>query len=374
MLSGRYRLVGKLGEGAFGCTYLAFDRKLSKYWAIKEWKEWGDERAERQFWEELRILKDLDSACFPRIVEAFREEGRCFLVMDWIKGRSLEEVLRENGPLTWRETVKNMLELCQALALLHEQEPPLLHLDLKPANIMMTEEGIRLIDFGSAMREGEAGMLTGTPGYASPEQLRAENVDVRSDIYSLGAVCLAMLTGGEKKQREERREKRQIPRGKRPEGRRGGERRVPRRLKWVMEKALREEREERFGSVREMERALLLLVKKRLRHPFLAGVILSLALLAGIAGGIGRDGEKYENYSISGPEEGREPLEGGGGPERQESVGRKGRPARRRAAAILRRRKGQRKKPRRRALRLESAGMENSYCSLVNQYRSLVNQ
>lgn len=358
MLSDRYRLVKKLGEGVFGCTYLAFDRKLSKYWAIKEWKECGDEQAENQFWEELRVLKDLDSACFPRIVEAFREEGRCFLVMDWIKGRTLEEILREDGAFAWREAVKHTLELCRALSLLHGQEPPLLHLDLKPANIMMTAEGIRLIDFGSAMREGEEGMLTGTPGYASPEQLRAESVDVRSDIYSLGAVCRIMLTGRA---------------GSGKAWWKTGKERIPRRLKKAVEKALRKDREERFGSVGELERALSPLVKKRKLHPFLAGALLGFGLLAGItgagmrmaetrmqtagtrmqeSGGISGQGEAAweAEKRVFGPGE-KETASAAFGSEKQEALDRAGHPAHRQASAILRRRKGWRKKPRRRKLR-----------------------
>ncbi len=351
MLSGRYRFVKKLGEGVFGCTYLAFDRKLSKYWAIKEWKECGDEWAENQFWEELRVLKDLDSACFPRIVEAFREEGRCLLVMDWIKGRTLEEILREDGAFAWREAVSCTLGLCRALSLLHGQEPPLLHLDLKPANIMVTAEGTRLIDFGSAMREGEEGMLTGTPGYASPEQLRAESVDVRSDIYSLGAVCRTMLTGRA---------------GGGKAWWKTGKERIPRRLKRAVEKALREDREERFGSVGELERALSPLIKKRKLHPFLAGTLLSFGLLAGITGagmrmagtgtqesrGILGQGEAAWDAEKRGfgPEE-KETASAAFGPEEQAALDRAGRPVRRQASAVLRGRKGWRKKPERRKLR-----------------------
>ena len=199
MLVQRYRVLKKLGEGGCGRTWLR-DRKLGKLWAMKEWVE--KEGAQ----EELRILRELESPCFPRIVECFQENGRQYLLMDWIRGRTLEEALLQEGPLPWRTAAAYTAKICRALETLHGGTPAILHLDLKPSNIILTQDGPRLIDFGSAVLADAAAdraeaafpadrALRGTPGYAAPELYSGRGADIRSDIYGLGAVLCAMLTG-----------------------------------------------------------------------------------------------------------------------------------------------------------------------------------
>ena len=125
------------------------------------------------------MLRNLEHSCFPRIVEIFRENGKRYLVMDWIQGVTLEEEIISHGSLPIPTAVRYAIQLCGALALLHEGEPKILHLDLKPSNIILTQEGVKLIDFGNALQAGTAGgkmMLcrerqAGTPGYVPPELL-----------------------------------------------------------------------------------------------------------------------------------------------------------------------------------------------------------
>ncbi|HJA92970.1 MAG TPA: serine/threonine protein kinase [Candidatus Eisenbergiella merdipullorum] len=234
----RYRILRKLGEGGFGRTYLVRDRKLGKLWAMKEWKE-----NEGSMEEEFRILREMESPCFPRLVEYFRENGKQYLVMDWIRGMTLEEKLLKDGPLPWRAAAGYALQLCGALEKLHGGKPSILHLDLKPSNIILTQDGPRLIDFGSAVLETEVGKkdgkdrpAAGTPGYAPPE-LATQEVDVRSDVYGLGAVLRVMLDGGK------------------GDG-------IPEPLWEIVDRALQEKKEERFGNVREMRLALETLLKE----------------------------------------------------------------------------------------------------------------
>ena len=260
----RYRVLKKLGEGGCGRTWLVRDRKLGKLWAMKEWRE--KEGAQ----EELRILRELESPCFPRIVECFQENGRQYLLMDWIRGRTLEEALLQEGPLPWRTAAAYAAKICGALETLHGGTPAILHLDLKPSNIILTQDGPRLIDFGNAVLADAAADLTaadgrkagaaeangtaaagrakaalpadralrGTPGYAAPELYSGRGAGIRSDVYGLGAVLCAMLTG-----------KKPGPAGNRTET-------APERLWEIVEKAMEEDRESRFQNAAEFRSAL----------------------------------------------------------------------------------------------------------------------
>ena len=205
MTTERYRILRKLGEGGCGRTYLVRDRKLGKLWAMKEWKpeaEMEDGTGENSGEEEFRILRELDSPCFPRLVEYFWKDGKRYLVMDWVQGQTLEEKLIQDGPFGWREAADCALQLCGALEKLHGGKPAILHLDLKPSNIILTQDGPRLIDFGSAVLAGERENESGkkrvpaiTPGFAAPELYEDGKADAGSDVYSLGVVLQVMLTG-----------------------------------------------------------------------------------------------------------------------------------------------------------------------------------
>ena len=254
MTTERYRILKKLGEGGCGRTYLVRDRKLGKLWVMKEWKQEdaagaaGESFGEKEF----RILRDLDSPCFPRLVECFWKDGRRYLVMDWVRGMTLEEKLVQDGPPDWRQAADCALQLCGALEKLHGGKPAILHLDLKPSNIILTQDGPRLIDFGSAVLvedmenrdqgkkvpAGKKRILTGTPGFAAPELYEGRAADAGSDVYSLGAVLQVMLTG-----------KKPQPETEKPEG-------VPERLWEIAECALRKDRRERFSNAGEMKNAL----------------------------------------------------------------------------------------------------------------------
>lgn len=246
MTTERYRILKKLGEGGFGRTYLVRDRKLGKLWAMKEWKpEAADGDGKRGGEEEFRILRDLDSPCFPRLVECFWEDGRRYLVMDWVRGLTLEEKLLREGPFVWKEAADCALLLCGALEKLHGGNPAILHLDLKPSNIILTQDGPRLIDFGSAVfagemkRAGETKWVPAiTPGFAAPELYERGRADAGSDVYSLGAVLQVMLTGKKPQAGTEK-----------PEG-------VPERLWEIAERALCADRKKRFSDAGEMKKTL----------------------------------------------------------------------------------------------------------------------
>ena len=187
----RYQIREKLGEGGAGQVYKVWDLHLGKEWAMKEIK--GD--TDREF----QVLKQLSGRAFPRIVDAFSEEGKNLLVMDYIQGITLEALLRM-GPLEEKEMVPLVKQVAQALIYLHERNPVLLYMDLKPSNVILEEEGtIRLVDLGSVLIKGQGAQISGTFGFASPEQISNQQggrlLNEQSDIFSFGMLLFSMITG-----------------------------------------------------------------------------------------------------------------------------------------------------------------------------------
>jgi serine/threonine protein kinase len=138
----------------------------------------------------------------PRIYDSFSEQGRSYLVMDYIEGKTLHTILKEyNGqPLPVAQVLSYAHQLCDVLSYLHQQQPPIIFRDIKPTNIMVTNNGhIFLIDFGIArvFKEGQVQdtILLGSPGYAPPEQHGLTQTSPRSDLYALGATLHYCLTG-----------------------------------------------------------------------------------------------------------------------------------------------------------------------------------
>lgn len=197
VLKSRYRIVGRLGAGGTGCVYLAVDLSIQKRWAVKQIlykKGVGARLAEH----EIFMMKQLDYRMFPRIVDAWREEACYFIVSDYIDGVSLD-VLLQRGKIPDKTALAWAAELAGALRYLHEENPPVLYLDLKPENIMVKPDGsLALIDFGIAQRIAETGCEFGTPGYAAPEQYEAKGgsaLGPQADIFAFGMTLYAMLSG-----------------------------------------------------------------------------------------------------------------------------------------------------------------------------------
>ncbi|HEY7974418.1 MAG TPA: serine/threonine-protein kinase, partial [Ktedonobacterales bacterium] len=212
-LAGRYRVMRRLGEGGMGGVYLVEDIHQGERWAMKEALadttasaediEWAREH----FDQEVALMKRLKGvaaqAGIPTYHDDFSEQGRRYLVMDYIPGDTLEaRIDATRAPLPERDVVRWMVDVCRAMETLHGQRPPIILRDLKPGNIMLTPAGAaRVIDFGIA-RTYKAGQISntenlGTLAYASPEHHGHGQTDARSDIYSLGATMCHALTGRE---------------------------------------------------------------------------------------------------------------------------------------------------------------------------------
>lgn len=202
-LDGRYLLKKQLGKGGSGSVYLCYDNKLHKEWAVKELREPVD--LERSM--ELELLKTISCNVFPRIVDIVREEGSIFLVMDYVEGLTLKEIMKRQ--LLTEEDVRGWaLEIAKGIRYLHQMSPQILYMDCKPDNVILTPDGeIRMVDLGSAYvcREGSKQRVSGTRFFAPREQRDRNNEDVlpdvRTDIYAFGMTLYYLLTGGKKEWR-----------------------------------------------------------------------------------------------------------------------------------------------------------------------------
>ena len=216
VLRGRYKVVASIGQGGMGAVYEAEDVRLAgRRCALKEVKldpNMTDEarrQAQEQFYREASVLARLDHPTLPKVSDYFSEDDIDFLVMDFVPGRDLKDIMNEARRagqfLDEAEVLNWAAQLCDALAYLHRQEPAIVHRDIKPANIKLTPDGrIKLVDFGLVKimaDDDENRTLTvvqgrGTAAYTPLEQYGGDtgHSEVRSDLYSLGATLYHLLT------------------------------------------------------------------------------------------------------------------------------------------------------------------------------------
>lgn len=196
---GAYTVVRTLGHGSFGAVYEAIDlRAPERRTAIKETFEAATVRS---FQREFEALVNLRHPNLPRYYEMFEADGCGYLVMEFVPGQSLDEILaRQKGPLSEQLVVAYAEQLCDLLSYLHSQHPPIIHRDIKPHNIRVTPEGqVKLVDFGLFKQGVQRTRKTlhglGTLEYMPLEQFDwSGGTDQRSDIYSLGATLYHLLT------------------------------------------------------------------------------------------------------------------------------------------------------------------------------------
>lgn len=209
VLGGKYEILKRIGQGGMSVVYLAMDVKLNKQWAVKEIRQDNNQDTEtllKGLQMEANVLKIVDHPVLPRIVDVIHFDGTVFVIMDYIEGRTMKDVLKLEGAQPQGKVIEWAKDLCSALDYLHSLNPPIIYRDMKPSNIMLKPDGrIKLIDFGTA-KEFDASSLAdttalGTKGYAAPEQFGdakgrgIHKTDARTDIYSLGATLYHILTG-----------------------------------------------------------------------------------------------------------------------------------------------------------------------------------
>ena len=206
VLHRRYQIQRRIGQGGMGAVYLARDIKdQGRLCAVKEMSlsmvpPEEQPQAVQNFKIEAKILWALNHPNLPALTGFFFQNHRYFLVMEYIDGSTLEELLERNGaPFTERRVLGWARQLCDVLEYLHSQRPPIIFRDFKPGNIMLARNGqIKLIDFGIARffqpTSSQDTQVLGTPGYAPPEQYGKSQTDERSDIYALGMTLFHLLT------------------------------------------------------------------------------------------------------------------------------------------------------------------------------------
>ncbi len=216
ILRDRYQLTHIVGQGGMGYVYRAEDTRLpGRVCAIKEVKPEASaspemrKQEQRQFLREASLLAQLDHPNLPKVSDFFSDSGRDYLVMDFVPGKDLKQLIdesRASGKLLDVDLVMNWAnQLLDAVIYLHQQDPPVLHRDIKPANIKLTPDNrLKLVDFGLAklLATDDSRTITviqgrGTAYYTPLEQYGAESehTDVRSDIYALGATLYHLLSG-----------------------------------------------------------------------------------------------------------------------------------------------------------------------------------
>jgi eukaryotic-like serine/threonine-protein kinase len=212
MVLGSYRVLDVIGEGGMGMVYLAEHIRLGRKVAIKRLKDRlaAKPEAVKQFFEEARAVNRINHPHIVDITDFVVEENAAYYLMEYLQGGTLADLLRQEKVLTPRRAVHIVSQVCGALEAAHGAG--FVHLDIKPSNIFLIDKNddpdtVKLLDFGTAQltetqprmnedRNRKSGMFSlGTPVYMSPEQATGDEVDPRSDIYSLGAVLYEVLTG-----------------------------------------------------------------------------------------------------------------------------------------------------------------------------------
>lgn len=197
-----YKIIREVGRGGMGCVYEAedaFGRKIALKMMSAKAAAHPDYRD--MFEHEVTALKRLDSSSVVRIVgRPFSDaDGNLFLPMEFVEGKTITQIVKENGPFSEKDAISVFVKLLDAFSHIHEKG--CIHRDVKPSNIMIRpDNSVCVIDFGiakdSRTSSGKTvGRIVGTDGYMSPEQADGLNIDTRTDIYSLGCLLHYMLTG-----------------------------------------------------------------------------------------------------------------------------------------------------------------------------------
>ena len=203
VLQNRYRIIDMIGQGGMGAVYRAIDQRLGNTVALKQ-TFFNDEELGRAFEREARLLASLGHPSLPRVSDHFVEGDGQFIVMEFIPGDDLATLLKRRArPFDCDQVLEWGYQLLDVLDYLHGRQPPVIHRDIKPQNLKLTDRGqIILLDFGLAkgapqlLEHGAASSLFGyTLNYAPLEQIQHTGTDPRSDLYSLGATLYHLMTG-----------------------------------------------------------------------------------------------------------------------------------------------------------------------------------
>jgi serine/threonine protein kinase len=196
---GKYKVLDRVGRGGMGTVFRALDDTLNREVAIKILNaELNDPEVARRFRAEAVTVARLNHPGIATIFELFQHDGQWMMVMEFVRGETLEHMVERLGPLSPQRAADLLMQGLAALS--HAHRMGVVHRDLKPANLMITESGaVKIMDFGIARVAGSehltsAGFLMGTPAYMAPEQVTGGEIDARTDLYSMGVVFYYLVT------------------------------------------------------------------------------------------------------------------------------------------------------------------------------------
>ncbi len=252
-----YKVLEKLGEGGISVVYRAQDTKLKRIVALKllMTQALGSEEEKTQFIHEAQVVSALDHPNIAEIHEIGEVEGKCFVSMAYLEGKSLKEIIG-GGRIPIRAALEIAIQVAEGLSAAHKKG--VIHRNIECENIMLTKEGgIKITDFGLPMLKVGSGLAKnvaslGTIQYASPEQLRGAEVDHRSDIFSLGVVLYEMLTGGSPFKGEDQREIIHSIINEDPEPLARYQKNVPGQLQGIVDKLLQKDTKLRYQNMDEV--------------------------------------------------------------------------------------------------------------------------
>ena len=197
---GKYKVLERIGRGGMGTVYRAMDENLHRDVAIKVLNaELNDPEVAKRFRAEAVTVARLNHPGIATIYELFQHDGQWLMVMEFVRGETLERLVDRMGALSPTKAAELCMQVLTALA--HAHSMGVIHRDLKPANLMSTEAGaVKIMDFGIARVSGSehltsAGFMMGTPAYMAPEQVLGHEIDARADLYSMGVVFYRLTTG-----------------------------------------------------------------------------------------------------------------------------------------------------------------------------------
>lgn len=278
----KYRIIKLLGLGGTSKVYLAEHIKLKSFRAIKHISK--HHPLYKLQLKEAQILKDLKHSCIPIIYDIEEDEYGSYIIEQYLEGVTLREFVSERNSLRVDIIIHFALQLCDLIHYIHSVKRPVLYLDLKPDNIIVTDKTLKLIDFGSAIFSDEAdanAKFYGTVGYAAPELYHNNPIDERCDIYGIGMLLYFMATGKDIKTGGIKMEHIDFVSG------------IPKKLKRIICRCLRYNPSQRYASVSQLEKDLSAIMKKK-KQKFKQGSSIEI----GIAGAQSRIGTTHMSFRL----------------------------------------------------------------------------
>ncbi|GAA4653894.1 hypothetical protein GCM10023142_10320 [Anaerocolumna aminovalerica] len=192
----KYQIIKVLGHGGTADVFLCLHTKLNTLRAIKRIRK--DHILHSQLLNEAHILKNLCHSCIPTIFDFEEDAEYSYIIEEYIEGRSLKVLRNQSEHIPEKTIIEFTIQLCDLLQYLYSTHNPVLHLDLKPDNIIISENQVKLIDFGASSYKNETGKRKyslGTKGFAAPELYSGHTPDERTDVYGIGTLIYFMVTG-----------------------------------------------------------------------------------------------------------------------------------------------------------------------------------